>query len=88
MLLKLKSKEGETTCKNTSSYVEMSWDKDTFEKTIDYYYGEYRKGVFGKKCKVKLYIFSSHIECLGYPIILNELANETEEHSIDRKSVV
>lgn len=83
MLLKLKSKEGETTCKNTSSYVEMSWDKDTFEKTIDYYYGEYRKGVFGKKCKVKLYIFSSHIECLGYPIILNELANETEEHSID-----
>lgn len=74
-------KKGEATY--TSSYIKMSLYKDTFEKTIDYYYGEYRKGVFGKKCKVKLYLFPSHIECQGYPINLDELANETEEHSID-----
>lgn len=76
-------KKGDTTCKNTSSYIKMSWYEDAFEKTVDSYYGEYRKGVFGKKCQVKLYLYSSHIECMGYPLNLNELANETEERSID-----
>ncbi len=52
------------------------------EKPIDSYYGEHRKGLFGKKCPIKLHIYPSHIEGVGYSFTSDELSNESEPFSL------
>lgn len=60
----------------------MSWDDERFEKELDYYHGEYKKGLLGKKCPVRLYVYPSHIEGMGYALNMGELANESDSYSI------
>lgn len=60
----------------------MSWENERFEKTLDSYYGEFKKGLLGKKCPVRLYVYPSHIEGIGYSFNINELANESDSYSI------
>lgn len=50
---------------------------DNSEKCIDFYFGEYKKGVFGKKNNIRLWIYPSTIEGIGYVIYRNELNNIT-----------
>lgn len=53
----------------------MGWDS---EKCIDFYYGEYKKsGIFGKKCIVKILVYSSKIEGEGFNLYEDELSPNT-----------
>lgn len=60
----------------------MNQKEQKFEQVIDSYYGEYKKGVFGKKCPIRLYVYPSYIEGNGYLFHANELANESDSYSI------
>ncbi len=60
----------------------MSWYNEISEKLIDSYDGEHRKGLFGKKCPIKLHIYPSHIEGVGYSFTSDELSNESEPFSL------
>ncbi len=66
----------------------MSWEDERFEKkVIDSYYGEFRKGLLGKKCPVSLYIYPSCVEGMGYSLNMNELTSESDSYSIPFKKM-
>lgn len=47
---------------------------EKFEKCIDFYYGEYKNGIFGKKFKIRLGVYSSQIEGDGFSFYDNILS--------------
>ena len=57
----------------------MGWDA---EKSIDYYYGEYKNGFFGKKSSIKLDIYPSQLEGTGFELYENELGKEVYSFEI------
>lgn len=57
-------------------------EKERFEQIVDYYSGEYKKGLLGKKFPVKLYVYPSHIEGSGFAFIGTDLAAESDLYSI------
>lgn len=65
----------------------MSGYGERFEKEIDSYYGEYKKGLLGKKCPIRLCVYSSHIEGMGYVLNMGELANESDLYSINYSQI-
>lgn len=52
------------------------------EKCIDFYYGEYKNGVFGKKTTIRLRIYPSLIEGDGFSFYDNKLSNNTYSFEI------
>lgn len=56
----------------------MSWYDEINEKVLDFYSGEYKKGLLGKKCLIKLSVYPSHIEGIGFVMEQGELANESD----------
>jgi hypothetical protein len=63
----------------------MSWDS---EKCIDYYYGEYKKSIWGKKCRVKLCIYPSQLEGMGFELYDDELSNDTHSFIISYDDII
>ncbi len=51
-------------------------------KEIDAYVGEYKKGIFGKKCKVQLLVYSNYIKGIGFACNDGVLAAESSEYCI------
>ncbi len=48
----------------------MNWSN---EKCIDFYYGEYKQGsIFGKKSSIKLGIYPSYLEGMGFDFYEDE----------------
>ena len=60
----------------------MSIGNEKLGEMIDSYYGEFKKGLLGKKYPVRLYIYPSHIEGIGYFINANELSNDGDSFTI------
>lgn len=52
------------------------------EKCIDFCYGEYKNGIFGKKSSVRLGIYPSNIEGIGFIVYEGELNNDTTSFKI------
>ena len=58
----------------------MNWST---EKCIDFYYGEYKQGgIFGKKRSVKLGIYPSYIEGMGFDFYNEKLGDDTHPFTI------
>lgn len=57
-------------------------DSIRFEKCIDFYYGIYKKNILGKKNSIKLGIYPSYIEGIGFDVYENELNNDTSTFEI------
>ena len=57
----------------------MSWDS---EKCIEYYYGEYKNGIFSKKYNMRLGIYPSRIEGVGFQFFDNELSKDVHNFEI------
>ena len=58
----------------------MNWST---EKCIDFYYGEYKHGgIFGKKRSVKLGIYPSYIEGMGFDFYNEKLGDDTHPFTI------
>lgn len=57
-------------------------DSIRFEKCIDFYYGIYKKNILGKKDSIKLGIYPSYIEGIGFDVYENELNNVTSTFEI------
>lgn len=55
---------------------------EKFEKSIDFYYGEYKIGIFGKKDKIRLGIYPSQIEGDGFTFYDNRLSINTYSFEI------
>lgn len=49
--------------------------EDILEKTIDFFYGEYKHGLLGKKQKIKIYIYTNRIDGIGYTYYNYKLSN-------------
>lgn len=57
------------------------------EKVIDFYYGEYKNGLFGKKHDLKLFIYPSYIEGNGFEVYNGVLSPETRSFNISYSNV-
>ena len=58
----------------------MNWSN---EKCIDFYYGEYKQGsIFGKKSSIKLGIYPSYLEGMGFDFYEDEWSNDTRPFKI------
>ena len=57
----------------------MNWDS---EKCIEYYYGEYKNGIFIKKYNMRLGIYPSRIEGVGFQFFDNELSKDVHNFEI------
>lgn len=62
-------------------------DNIHFEKCIDYYYGEYKSRIFGKKSNIRLGIYPSSLEGIGFIVYENELNNRTSPFEISFDNV-
>ena len=51
-------------------------------KCIDFYYGEYKSGILGKKTAIRLGIYPSQIEGVGFSLFENGLSNSTYSFEI------
>lgn len=59
-----------------------------WEKKIDDYYGEYKKGgIFGKKYPVEIQIYPSTIEGVGFVLYENRLSDDTYSFEITYKEI-
>ena len=63
----------------------MSWDS---EKCIDFYYGEYKNGIFGKKYNMRLGIYPSQIEGTGFEFFDNELSKDVYDFEISFNDII
>ena len=52
------------------------------EKCIDFCYGEYKNGILGKKNSVRLAIYPSSIEGIGFVVYEERLNNDTTSFKI------
>lgn len=57
----------------------MSWEK---EKCIDFYYGEYKKGILGKKNTVRLCVYPTGVEGTGSVYSDDEWNGETQSFEL------
>ncbi len=57
------------------------------EKCIDFYSGEYKNGIFGKKHSIKIYIYPSYIEGVCFMFFDNDLSKETESFELRYKDI-
>ena len=53
------------------------------EKCIEYYYGEFKKGIFGKKHSMKLFVYPSYLSGIGFVWYDGELSDDAFTFDID-----
>ena len=63
----------------------MNWDT---EKCIDSYYGKYKNGILGKKSDIKLAIYPSKIEGMGFSLCDNKLSKDTISFKIPYSDIL
>ncbi len=63
----------------------MSWD---CEKCIDFFYGEYKNGLFGKKYTIRIDIYPSRIEGIGFMYYDGELSKDTYSFEISYSDIL
>lgn len=63
----------------------MGWDS---EKCIEFYSGEYKNGIFGKKYNMRLDIYPSQIEGTGFEFFENELSKDTYNFEISFGDII
>ena len=51
-------------------------DKNRSEKCIDFYYSDYKNGIFGKKISIRLAVYPSYIEGIGFGVYIGQLGKE------------
>lgn len=57
------------------------------EECIDFYYGEFKNGIFGKKTTIRLRIYPSHIEGDGFAFYDNQLSNTAYSFEISNDDI-
>ena len=57
-------------------------DKNRSEKCIDFYYSDYKNGIFGKKISIRLAVYPSYIEGIGFGVYENQLNNNASTFEI------
>lgn len=63
----------------------MGWDS---EKYVDFYYGEYRNGILGKKHHIELGVYPSRIQGTGFQFCDNELSKGTYNFEISFDEII
>lgn len=63
-------------------------DKNRSEKCIDFYYSDYKNGIFGKKISIRLAVYPSYIEGIGFGVYENQLNNNASTFEISFANLI